>query len=161
MEANNTDEKKPFKRLWRNYLIYPRYQLAVMIGNILILLAGFVAIYYQVQNSFYNLDEVAEAKHIFTNPHYKALVLYHERFILTTIFTTMIYCIVVAILFSIIFTHKSAGAIYGLKKYFKEVAKNGWTGPLYFRKTDLHQDLPEVINHALDRIRSDSDKKES
>lgn len=152
---NQPSEKPAFKRKWRNFLIYPRYQLAILIGHLLILVAGFIVIYYQVQNSFFQLDEVASAKNILASPLYKELVLYQENFILTTIFSTMIYCFVVAALFSIVFTHKSAGAIYGLKKYLKDIAEQGWKRPLIFRKNDLHQELPEIVNAAIERIKKD------
>tara|TARA_Y100000385_G_scaffold224036_1_gene234216 strand:+ start:197 stop:676 length:480 start_codon:yes stop_codon:yes gene_type:complete len=158
MENTTEDQagqKSSFKRKWRNFLIYPRYQLAILIGHLLILAGGFVIIYYQVQSSFFQLDEVASAKNILASPHYKELVLYQENFILTTIFSTMIYCFVVAALFSIVFTHKSAGAIYGLKKYLTDVAEKGWKRPLTFRKNDLHQELPEILNAAIDRIKKD------
>jgi hypothetical protein len=146
-------------RRWRNYLIYPRFQLAVVFGNILILLAGFIAIYYQVTNSFYNLDEVAEAKNILTNPYYKELVLIQERLILTSIFTTLIYCIVISVLFSILFTHKSVGAIYGVQKYFQEMAQKGYQRPINFRKGDLHPELPVAINSAIARLINDTHNK--
>lgn len=152
---NNPTGKAGFHRKWKNFLIYPRYQLAIMIGHLLILSGGFIVIYYQVQNSFYQLDEMAAAKNILASPFYKELVLYQENFILMTIFKTMIYCFVVAIIFSIIFTHKSAGAIYGLKKYLSDIVKDGWKRPLTFRKSDLHQELPEVLNSAIERIKKD------
>lgn len=156
---NQAPQKPAFKRKWRNFLIYPRYQMAILIGQLLILTCGFIVIYYQVQSSFYQLDEAAAVNNIFTNPHYKELVLFQENFILTTIYTTMIYCYVVAVLFSIVFTHKSAGAIYGLKKYLEDISKDGWTRPLTFRKSDLHQELPGVINTAIERIKKDSESK--
>lgn len=153
----NTQQEKPtFKRRLRNYLINPRYQLALLIGHILILLCGFIVIYYQVQNSFYNLDKSAALKNIITNPYYKELVMMQQDFILTTIYTTMIYCIVVSVVFTIIFSHKSAGAIYGLKKYFEDIVKEGWKRPLVFRKSDLHQEIPEIVNNALERVKKES-----
>lgn len=153
----NTQQEKPtFKRRIRNYLINPRYQLAILIGHVLILLCGFIVIYYQVQNSFFNLDKSAALKNIITNPYYKELVMMQQDFILTTIYTTMIYCVVISVVFTIIFSHKSAGAIYGLKKYFEEIVKEGWKRPLTFRKSDLHQELPEIINNAIERVKKES-----
>lgn len=155
VNGDQNQAKPTFKRKLRNYLIDPRYQLALLIGHLLILAAGFVVIYYQVQNSFYSIEQVAATKNIVTNPYYKQLVMMQENFILTTIYSTMIYCAVVAVVFTIVFSHKSAGAIYGLKKYFDDIVKDGWTRPLVFRKSDIHQELPVIVNEAIERIKRD------
>lgn len=146
------ENEQKYKRYLKNFLIYPRYQLALVIINVLVLLAGFIIIYYQVGNSFYNLDEIAAAKNIMTNPYYKELVLIQEKLILTQIFTTIIICLTMTVLFTILFSHKSAGAIYGLQKYFQDIAKNGYTKPLTFRKGDMHEQIPTAVNAALAKI---------
>lgn len=151
---------KPNRKL-KNFLIYPRYQIAMVIANSLIFVSGFVAVYYQVSSSFYNLDEVAAAKNIMASPYYKELVLYQEKFILNTIFTTLIWTLLFVIFFTVLFSHKSAGAIFGLQKYFQDIAKNGYQRPLTFRKNDLHQELPGVVNSAIAKIMNDVKNKKN
>jgi hypothetical protein len=156
----NSSKKRVHQRYLRNFLIYPRYQLALVGINISILAAGFVIIYYQVSNSFFNLDEVAKEKNILANPFYQELVLIQESIIINNILSTTIVCIFFASLFTILFSHRSAGAIYGLQKYFEDISENGYTRPLSFRKGDLHKDLPEAVNIALVKMNSENKKKE-
>lgn len=157
---DNLTKKKTHRRYLKNFLIYPRYQLALVGINISILAAGFVIIYYQVSNSFFNLDEVAKEKNILANPFYQELVLIQESIIINNILSATIVCIFFASLFTILFSHRSAGAIYGLQKYFEDISKNGYTKPLSFRKGDLHKDLPGAVNKALEKMNSENKKEE-
>ncbi len=52
----------------------------------------------------------------------------------------------------ILLSHRAAGPLFRLKKYFSEIAAGGPLEPIKFRKSDYFHEVTEVINNALAKL---------
>lgn len=59
----------------------------------------------------------------------------------------------VTFLLSIFLSHRIAGPLFKLKRFFAEAATGKLTGPLHFRKTDHFHDVAEDYNKMMDGLR--------
>jgi hypothetical protein len=60
---------------------------------------------------------------------------------------------------TLILSHKLAGPIVRLKWYFQQIAKTGHAKPVHFKKSNFMQDLPPIINQALQKLESGEKEK--
>ena len=146
--------KKPSQRKWKNYLIYPRFQVSLIVFNLSMLLGSLGLIYYQINKSFWVIENYARALKQSQGGEYVNVINLHLSIIEDFIMTTLIVCTAIITLYNLVFTHKSSGAIYRLKTYFRSIKENGYSGPLSFREGDLHGEIPQIVNDALSRIQS-------
>lgn len=71
----------------------------------------------------------------------------HELFVIFIVCAIFTGIIVAA--FALFFSHKVAGPIYRLRTYFKEMPES----QLSFREGDFFNDLPQVINESLTKVK--------
>ncbi len=147
------------QRLWKNYFIYPRFQFSIVIFNLIILFSAIGFIYYQVNKSFWVMEQFASKSMKISSVDYNTLIEFHLELVLDAILTAGILCTVFIIVYNVIFTHKSAGAIYRLRGYLKDIIQNGHSRELNFREGDMHDDLPDLVNQAIKRIKEDAKKE--
>jgi hypothetical protein len=67
---------------------------------------------------------------------------------------------VIASLWGLFYSHKIAGPLYRLNKYFEDAAVKGepLDKKVYFREDDFFQEVPESINKYIDGINEKKDK---
>lgn len=143
-----------------NFLIYPRFQLSLALMNIFILLGSLGVVSYQSFKSFSLLEGIAVDLNLGSDSTYFKVIEFQKQLVLESSITIMILGILLIMAFTLIFSHKSAGAVYRLKKYFQDISQNGYERELNFRDGDLHPDLPEVINKGIKRIKEDCAKED-
>lgn len=153
-----SDSKKTTKRRWANYSIYPRFQLSIVAFNLFTLFAAMAVVYYQIHKSFWVLETYAKSLDTSLFDQYKQMIDVHIELVQDAMITSIIFSTLFIVIYNIVFTHKSAGAIYHLKNYCQEIIQNGYTRKLTFRQGDMHPELPELINGAIERIQTDSNK---
>lgn len=156
MQLSN-DSKQP-QRLWKNYFIYPRFQFSIVIFNLVILFSAIGFIYYQVNKSFWVMEQFSSKSVRISSVDYNTIIEFHLELVMDAILTAGILCTVFIIIYNVIFTHKSAGAIHRLRGYLKDVIENGYTRDLNFREGDMHDDLPELVNKAIKKVKEDAKK---
>ena len=154
MESISDNETKyTHKRKIKNYLISPRIQGSLITFNILALWTALGIIYYHVVKSFWVMDEMARTASIPVNSFYYETVGFQRELIISSIVVAAILSTVLAILFTILFTHKSLGAVHRLKSYFEDIRDNGHQSDLSFRDGDLHDEIPQIVNDAIKKIK--------
>jgi len=140
--------------LRKKFLIYPKFQLILMLVNALIMMFAFGFVALQAKRSFALLETMGvNARLPPTHAYFKFLAVQSS-----TLYSHLIWALLVAFLVSAVITlllsHRLAGPIIRLKSYFRNIA-NGENPVqrLQFRKRDFFEDLPAVINEALENIR--------
>lgn len=153
---NEKTNKPETKRKWANYLIYPRFQTSLIAFNLVILLGALGLVYYQVNKSFWVIENYAKTLNMEDKQNYFKLIDFHMELISDAILTALIICSLLLILYNLIFSHKSAGAVYRMKTYFQSIEREGHKRELTFRDGDMHADIPQVVNAAIERIKTDA-----
>ena len=151
-----SENQEKSKRRWANYSIYPRFQFSIVAFNLFILVSAIGMIYYQLSKSFWAIETYSKSLSPFKFGEYKEIIDIHFQILQDAMITSVVISTVFIILYNIVFTHKSSGAIHHLREYFREVIEKGHTRKLSFRQGDLHPELPELVNKAIERIEKDA-----
>ena len=61
--------------------------------------------------------------------------------------------------FGLVLSHRVAGPLYRLRKYFENDLQRSDCRPLSFREKDYFQELPEAINHGIQFIKRNEKPK--
>lgn len=149
LKSDSTKDRKP-----KNLLIYPKFQLNLLATNTVILLMSFAFVGIQSYRSFSQLKTVGMAAGLApAHPYYRFVDLQSH-----TVYQNLIIAFLISFVFSSIFSlylsHRLAGPICRMKSYFAEIAESGRvTHDVKFRKHDFFEELPNLINRALKKIK--------
>lgn len=148
-----------FKRRIR--IVNPRFQGTILgvFGGLSAMMCG--VIYLSIWSFFRGFDLTK----IDTDPAIReALVklVMEQRADMDRIFIlTSIMIVSLMMLGAILLTHRVAGPLYRLEQHLKGIAEGGKVGDVKFRKGDFFQEVAEVFNRAIRRIREDSGQERS
>jgi hypothetical protein len=132
-------------------LIYPRFQLILVFGNSLLLLAILGSAYFSVNQSFNNLIKNGHKAGLDDNHPYFKLLEYQLTHITKNLLISFAVGALLSTLWMLLLSNKLAGPILRLKKYFKNLDPADYK-PVNFRKGDFFLELPPLINDAFARI---------
>lgn len=110
-------------------------------------------VFYQVYNSFDQLYEIGIRLKIPADSAFFILLRNQEHAIQEKLIIAGVISYVFSFILTIIISHRLSGPIYRLKKYFKDISKDGYKEPLSFRTGDYYSDLPDVVNKGIDKIK--------
>ena len=148
----------PQKRRIINFLIEPLYQFSFVgysiISIILFTMAvGFYA--YYVLGDFVNIMIMMSDIPQVTK---EMLIREIQSFLLGLMIILFVFSLVISI-FLIIKTHKIAGAKYAIVNYFKQnLLQNKLDKPLKLRRNDYLQEIANVTNEFVEKIKNTSHK---
>jgi len=141
----------PNQRSVKNFLINPAYQLryvAMLVGCSLILTLVNAAIFYGYSRQNYML--VVDLNPL--DSELKARLAYDFR---TVIFELGISAVIFAAWMSVlgvILSHRTAGAMFNLKRVFKKIKDGDLDSRAQFRPTDDFHDVAHSLNEMLDSL---------
>ena len=135
-----------------NYLIYPQFQLSLLLVNFIanIFLFGFLKT--RILFYFHSLiqrgqDAGLKEEHIFF------------KFInnqLNTLDNEFLLALIISLLFSSILTlwlsHRMAGPIIRLRNHLTQTIVDGSYRNVKFRKNDYFQEIPDLLNRAFEKL---------
>ena len=143
------------RRKISNFLIYPQFQLSLLVVNIIILALVLLIIHFNVNEIFNQLNFLGE-KNNFDKLHPYFEFVEKSRNLMNTRLNLAFGASVILTTFITIFiSHKMVGPIYKLKKFLFSVNNGEKPEKLKFRKGDFFNDLPELINQTLEKTRND------
>ncbi len=139
------------KRNYRNFLIHPQYQwkyvfwlsatgLALVIMNALIF-------YHFVGENYRTLVAMAPM----TDDVRNQLVRELSQIIIVLSISAVAF-LGFAFLFGIVFSHRTAGPMYRLKKTFQEVAEGNLESRIQLRPGDDFHDVADAFNQMMDKV---------
>jgi hypothetical protein len=139
-------------RKLKNYLILPKFQLTLILVNLIIMTFCYAMVFYQVYSSFDQLYEIGMRMRIPTSSAFFSLLRNQEIAIQQKLIIAGIISYIFSFILTIIISHRLSGPIYRLREYFKDMSQHGYKTRLSFRDGDFYSDLPEEINKGLDKI---------
>ncbi len=159
MEGRMSEPKK-YQRKWKNYLIFPRFQVSLLFFNTLIVIAAVLVVGYQFDKNLEVIDAMAGRFNLQNNQIFLEMMEQLKADFMMTLWLVFVSTLLLCFGFTMVFSHKVVGATHRLKQYFKEVTENGHSYDLTFREGDLDPELAEVVNEAIGKIKKDNDSPE-
>ncbi|MEK6625924.1 MAG: hypothetical protein AABY86_13185 [Bdellovibrionota bacterium] len=141
-------------KVWRrHFLIYPRFQLTLIIVNIVIMAGAFGAVGIQTVRMFGQLHQMGQDASLPKDHVYYQFLEMQSAVFQSHLLLALVVALVVSLILTLLLSHRLAGPIIRMRSYFDNIAHTGRTsGPLQFRNSDYFSDLPPVINQAIDRL---------
>ncbi|MBI2522656.1 MAG: hypothetical protein HYV97_19705 [Bdellovibrio sp.] len=137
----------------KHFLIYPRFQLTLIIVNIVIMAGAFGVVALQTARMFGQLRQMGQDASLGKDHVYYQFLEMQSGVFQSHLFIALAVALVVSLSLTLLLSHRLAGPIVRLRSYFDDIALKGRpSGPLQFRSRDYFSDLPPVINQAINRL---------
>ncbi len=138
----------------RKYLVYPKFQVPLIIFNVLITGVLFGLVGYLVIRSHLYLEQLVKQTRLPAQNLFIQLLTEQLRTLLVYMVVSLGVAVGTTGVFTLILTHKMAGPLMRLKGFFGDVAKTSeFPEALRFRDGDYFQDLPPAINGAFGALK--------
>lgn len=145
----------------KKFLINNDFQVQFMLSLLLISICSMSVIYLANDYFFHSYMQKGQALNL-PPDHPFFLMIHEQKKFMTHVFIVVALSIsTIAGLWGLFYSHKIAGPLYRLNRYFTQAAKDSapLSQKIYFRDDDFFQDVPESINKYIDSMRA-SIKKE-
>jgi hypothetical protein len=138
----------------RKFLININFQMQFMFSLVLISIISMTIIY--LANDYFFQTYIHKGEALNLPPDHPFFLMIQEQ----KSFMTKVYFLVagsisgIACLWGLFYSHKIAGPLYRLNKYFEEAAASGTPldKKVYFREDDFFQEVPKSINKYIDGV---------
>lgn len=138
----------------RKYLVYPRFQMTLILTNALITFCLFCFLVFQVIRSHLYLENLVKQTHLPAQNLFIQLLTEQLRHLIITMGVSLLVGVLVTATFTLLFSHRMAGPMIRLKNLFATISKNGdFPDTLKFRDGDFFQELPPAINSAFNALK--------
>ncbi|MGZ3689522.1 MAG: hypothetical protein ACXWP5_15355 [Bdellovibrionota bacterium] len=146
--------------LRKNLLIYPKFQLRLILANFVILALTMIFVGVQAARSFSALHEMGIQAGLKPEDSYFRLLSFQSVNLYSYLGVAFVAGIALSSLLTLVLSHRLAGPIVRLRAYFTTIAgpESKMVFPLQFRKGDFFSELPPVINHALGQLTRKTDE---
>ena len=138
----------------RKYLVYPKFQMTLILTNALITFLLFCFLVFLVIRSHLYLENLVKQTHLPAQNLFIQLLTEQLRQLIVTMGISLGIGVVVTSSFTLLFSHRMAGPIIRLKNLFASIAKQGdFPEVVKFRDGDFFQELPPTINAAFNALK--------
>lgn len=146
---------RSYQRKLKNFLIYPGFQLKMVIVQLILLLGMFGVILAQVFSSLEQVRNAISPVPLPATHAYSRLIEMQWSTLFSGLMTVFLVGFILISLASVYLSFRLAGPIYRLRKYFFDISKTGSfpEEELRFRKGDFFSDLPSVVNQAMSQLK--------
>ena len=148
----------------KNYLIYPKFQVTLLVANAIAIASFFALILVVMALSNQEMTILGEQAGLATDHPYFQFLDVQAKSLATSIVVATGVALFVTTLFFVWLSHRLVGPLVGLRSYlnaYKKAAESGQPlpPPIQFRKEDYFQDLAQSLNEALAARPRDQEKK--
>ncbi len=137
----------------KKYLIYPPFQIALLLANVIGTLACLGIIAGLLGSSFSEMVTLGQKAGFSEGHPYFQFLSVAASSLVTKLLAAVAIALVVNSLLFVWLSHRLVGPIYGLKlylaRYLEARARGESISPVEFRKGDFFQDLAIQVNEAL------------
>lgn len=145
----------------KKFLINNDFQIQFMVSLLLISICSMSVIYLANDYFFHSYMQKGEALNL-PPDHPFFLMIHEQKKFMTNVFI-IVACTIsgMAGLWGLFYSHKIAGPMYRLQKYFTQAAvdNNSLQQKIYFRDDDFFQEIPESINKYIDSMGTRANEK--
>ena len=138
----------------RKYLVYPRFQMTLILLNsaVTVVLFGFTALL--VVRSHLYLENLVKQTRLPAQNLFTELLTQQLRNLLVYMSIAVGVAVFITGISTLLLSHKMAGPMIKLRNFFNRIAKTGeFPDNLSFRDGDFFQDLPPTINQAFTTLK--------
>jgi len=134
-------------------IIYPRFQYLLIGINWVLIIGTFIITCYEASRTFSKFNAMGAMIQLPSDHPYFKLIEFESNGMYSSLIISFLLAILITGITTVLISHRLAGPIVRLKGYFGEIAKTGAvTYPLKFRDGDYFEDLPSIINLALEEL---------
>jgi hypothetical protein len=139
--------------LWRrkNYLIHPRFQLTIVLANVLCMMLGFAGILVVVRGFFGNMISLGTRAGFPPGHAYFTFVDIQLQAFYGKLVGAFLVSVGLSAILSIWISHRAVGPIHKLITHLRALKTRPTGEPateLKFRSGDLFSELPDLVNEA-------------
>lgn len=138
----------------KKYLIYPPFQLALLLANVISVLACLAIFATLLSSSFNEMIQLGQQAGFPEGHPYFQFLSVQGSTVVRRLLVAVAICLVLNTVLFIWLSHRLVGPIYGMKLYLQRYVEARGRGerspPIVFRKNDFFQDLAGHLNEALD-----------
>lgn len=141
----------------KKFLINTDFQIQFIASLLLISIVSMSIIYLANDYFFHSYMEKGQALNL-PPDHPFFLMIHEQKRFMTKVFIAVATSISgVACLWGLFYSHKIAGPLYRLQRYFTEAAtlNSQLQNKIYFRDDDFFQEVPDSINRYIDSVKAE------
>lgn len=160
---SSTKKRLPIVSLFlgeKKFLINADFQIQFIASLLLISIVSMSIIYLANDYFFHTYMQKGQLLNLPPDHPYFLMIHEQKRF-MTKVFITVAFSISsVAIIWGLFYSHKIAGPLYRLQRYFTDAAieSTELKSKIYFRDDDFFQEVPVSINRYIDSVNDKSKK---
>lgn len=139
----------------KKFLINTDFQIQFIASLLLISIVSMSIIYLANDYFFHSYMQKGQALNL-PPDHPFFLMIHEQKRFMTKVFIAVASSISgVACLWGLFYSHKIAGPLYRLQRYFTEAAtlNTQLSNKIYFRDDDFFQEVPDSINRYIDSVK--------
>ena len=138
----------------RKYLVYPKFQLVVILVNAFVTIVMFGFVGYQVVRSHIQLEGLVRSTRLPAQNLFNQMLTLQLKNLLLNLGVALFFSLMITSLITLFLSHRLAGPMIRLKNFFSGIQRTGdFPDLITFRNGDFFEDLPPVINGAFDAIK--------
>lgn len=152
MSVQTHGEVKRYKKRV-NFLIYPKFQLGMILINLFLIIFVFGVTFFQAFGTFRRFSEIGESIQLPPDHAYFRLIEFQGSRLYSSLIVSFTVAFILSGILTLLISHRLAGPIVRLRGYFRRIAQTrSVEEPLKFRERDFFDDLPDAINDAMDAL---------
>lgn len=152
-----TKNNKPSERpsFWkRKYLVYPKFQLTLILLNSFVTIVLFTMTVMLMVKSHMYLENIVRQTRLPSQNIFIEMLNQQLRSLLFYMGGATVLAVLITGIVTLSLSHKMAGPMIRLRRYFSDIEKTGHVNEdLVFRKSDFFVDLAPIINKALHALK--------
>ncbi len=130
-------------------LIYPKFQIALLAFNWLILLGAFGSIWLQIQNITSRFHAFGTEAQLGVGHGYFAFIEMQSRMLYMHLLVAFGTAAILTTALTLVISHRLAGPLARMKHHFEKTADSGRFKPIHFRTDDFLSEMAPAINEAF------------
>ncbi|HLE13021.1 MAG: hypothetical protein A2504_17600 [Bdellovibrionales bacterium RIFOXYD12_FULL_39_22] len=145
----NTNNYRLNKKMRKKLLIYPKFQLVLLVVNAATITTCLAFVVFQIISFFNHMRELGVSAGFGEFHAYFKFIRLQEETIISNLLVALLLAIIFSTIVYVFLSHKVSGPIVRLQSFFSAIAEKGTFSKLSFRKNDFFDELPPIINSAL------------
>jgi hypothetical protein len=138
----------------KKYLVYPKFQMTLILTNSIVTLILFVLTSLLVVRSNLFLENVVRQAKLPAQDVFIQMLDQQLKSLMGYLGFAVFVAVTITGLMTLFISHKLAGPMIKMRRYFGDIEKTGNIAEdLSFRSSDFFQDLPPTINRALKALK--------
>ena len=138
----------------RKYLVYPKFQIPLIIINSLVTVFLFCIVAYFVIHSHLYLEQMVKQTRLPAQNLFIQLLTEQLRSLLFYMGISLVIAVTSTAIATLLLSHKMAGPMIRMKNYFGDINRSSeFPEPLRFRDGDFFQELLPSINGAFNALK--------